>query len=818
MALAARFGHRHFWAIMQITGLLPLIIRTARRPGNWLVIGILAMVIAAVMIMDACVRQMTDGALPFRDVDQLISVHNTKPGFGSGAGNVAVPDYFERRGIAGVESAAIYTYTHGNLQIGTDPQRLAGLVASPSLFTTLGLKPELGRLLNDQDAVENGAKSIVLSYAAWQKYFAGDAKWLGAQINLDGQSRTIVGVLDRNAPYINMVNPPEYFLPEGFSAKQRSDAERGADYWMMILRLAPGANAEQFATTASSLAIGHYQRQGKVGQDYLDSSKLVVTTKPYRDFLFGDAIKSARSLQLGIFALLLIAFANLAILLSAQFVQREGEKTLKQALGASHGQLMKLELLEGTIVALTATLIAGGVASLLLPIVHAMVRPSDFVPVASLTARSWLLACMISIILGLLASMIGSKLAQRGSLVERLKQLGRSGTGSRSLSAMRQYLSSAQFALATALLAGALLLGREFYQSSLRGNGFDEQNVLTFNTVLSGPRYDTVAKEAQFQRAVQQGISALPGVESVVLTQHLPFNGQSWRWGIYSEVNPGVEVQLNMIYTGPKFFQTLNVPMRAGRDFNDGDVDGKAKVAILDEAAAMRLFGSKDVVGKTVRNDDETWQVIAVVANVQRIDPGQQADAGSIYFSTYQNSSFNTHIAIRAANGRALDINMIKAVVHQIDPALPLFDVKSLVQLKQNMLSAKRLTATMAAVFAISAIGLCVFGTFGVLAFNTERRRSEFGVRMALGANQRGIARMVVTSGIRLSIIGIGVGVPLALLLQWSMRRYFPNVLDFDWYSIAIACVCISVSAVIASAVPAWRATRVSPVQSIRST
>jgi putative ABC transport system permease protein len=800
----------------------------AKRPASWLAMLIFALVLGANSALYGVLDFLLSGPLGFANSERLVSVHNRYPLWESDFSNVSVPDFIERkRDIPEIEDATIFYGIGGNLAVtGGDPVRLTGLYASTSFFSTVGWTPALGRVFMDSDGVEGAGPIMVISDQVWRTYFNSDPNIIGRLIELNGAARQVVGVLPATAVSVDRNIGNDYFVPAQFDASTLSDEERGSDYWRMIARLKPGTDPQVVANKATELFARYAKNAGAEREKVFREEQQGAAVQSLRANIHGGVLKNAYLLLYAVLGVLLIACANIANLLSAQVIERGRELAVRSAMGARSAQIFFSILLEGALIAGIAALLGAGLAHFLLPIAaNQLIGASVIQP--SLSLKVFLGSIVIGIASGVLASLLAAWVALRAPLNTSLRSAGRSMSASADLVRLRRWLSGAQIALAIALLGAALSLTRDFARREASDNGFVSSQVQTMKFNLSGPMYRDQLARNQFLQTLDAKLRALPNVAALSLSQHLPFNGNNWNSTYRSELSQRDE-QLNMVVTGPGMFDTLRIPRKAGRDFlptdartsggNSSDV-GKTSpdVVVIDEQAAQTLFGSLDVIGKSIRRDAVRLLVVGLVGNVERVNPGQPSPSGTVYMPSYQVGGSNeTHIAIRAKAGAAIELSQIRAVLATLNPGLPLFDVRSLDDMRQTQLHPNRMVSGLSIAFSALALILAMIGTFGVMAFAIERRRNEFGVRQALGAPQRGIVALVLKDGAGLLLIGVTIGLPLAYLTQMLLARQLNSIAGVDVTSLVMTLVAITLAALMACALPAWRARAVSPVVAMR--
>ncbi len=793
-----------------------------RKPSHWLAITVFAACLSAVGIVFSALYGMVWGDIGYRNPDQLITLHNRFPAWNLPYSNVSIPDFIDYKNeIPGIESAAVFRSQSANLRLRADQpaQRLEGALVSHEYFTTLGRPLVLGRAFTADDVRSPDPAVVILSHAAWQRYFGGDPAILTRDVELQGRIKRVIGVLaDRPEP--NRRVGTEFYAPLHISEKAASAEEREYGYWNMIARKRPGVSDAAIESASKALFERWVQSASAERKQQFYSEAQGTAVQPIREYLFGEALKSARYLLLAMLCLLAMACANIANVLSAGVLARSRDLAIRSALGASQQSLLRgivgESLALAWIGALIALIVVYSTRSWLE--LHLLGDGSMLRHSFAWVVLGTLLAASVS---GIIASVFAMKLAARiGGSAEQALNTKVSANGN---STARNVLTSMQVAIAIALLFVGLSLVREFDRIESARNGFNAENVQTFRVDLNNERYRDPAQTQAFAENFDRELRALPNIESVALAQHLPFNGDDWGSEFQSEES-NVSFNLRMVLTHPGLFNTLSIPLRAGRDFNFQDRQEGSKeapkVIVIDEQAALDLFGRTDVVGNTVRREDERLHVIGVVGNVERKQPGLSDNVGTVYFPIAQLGGTGAlHIAIKLQNAKPFPLTQIRQRLAALDTGLAMYAVQPLDQLRQMRLQPQRMISNVSGALAGFALALAMIGTFGVLALAIGARHGEFGLRQALGADRAGIATLVLRSGGRLVGFGVLLAVPCAWALLQAARTMLPNLAAFDRIDSGVLIFTLAIvvlSTLLACALPIWRASRVSPLAAMR--
>jgi predicted permease len=691
---------------------------------------------------------------------------------------------------------------------------------APNFFSVLGVKPLLGRtfLAGEDEPGQN--HKVVLTHAFWQSRFGGNRNMVGKQITLDDEPYTVVGVM--GPKFIYPMWEEKLWTPLTLSAKER--VVRGEHHSMVVARLKRGVDIRQAQTEMSTIS-DRLARQ--YPEDDKDWGAVVV---PLREDIVGD-VRPALLVLLGAVAfVLLIACANVANLLLARALARSKEIAIRTALGASRARLMQQLMFETILLAL-----GGGVAGLLVAkfgvdlIVHFLAQQLPRATEISLDASVLGFTLAISLITGIIAGIVPSWKLSKANVNETLKQgLGRAGDsgGNRT----RAALVACEVALSLVLLAGAGLMIRSLWNLRNTNPGFDSRNVLTFSLPIPRTRYKSPTEEINFWNQALARIRALPGVETAAAVDDLPFNGGSHQ-PIAIEGRPAVamseqpEVDVRVISTG--YLRAMHIPVVRGRDFTESDTADKPGAILISDAMAKRFWPNEDALGKRLTMTfapGKIREIVGIVGDV-KLDGLDQAELNSaIYEPLTQISappggewrSFGLDVVVRTTTPPATLVSAVTNSVHEIDPQQAVAHVMTMDQFMAESISPQRFNMLLLATFAGLALVLAAIGIYSVLSYAVRRRVREIGIRMALGAQIRDVLRLVVFEGMKPAVAGMFIGLTGALLLGRVLAKLVFGVKTTDPATFAAVSILLMAVALLATAVPAYRATRVDPMRTLR--
>jgi len=843
---------------------LRLAVRILLHTKAWtaVVLASLALGIGANTALFTAVNGLLLQTVPVPEPDRLVRFNWAgKNDMVRSSSDYGYPGAFGTRNARSTFSFAIYERLHAanttltdlaagapmnalNVIVDGDAQVANGFQASGNFFRVIGVPAAVGRVFGAADDRPGAPVVAVISYPYWQKRFAGAASAIGRTVSINGQAVTIVGVLPQDFTGIQRLGaePPDVTMPLAFDAvfnpptplpdgKPPIPRLTQPTYWWLQLigRLKPGATLDQaranFATVFENTA-----REGRQAyeaslsaeeKNLLDNRQrgnaipeLLVRSAAHGYYEIGpDQRKSAGFLAAVVVIVLLIVCANVANLLLSRATSRAREISVRLSMGATRGRLVRQLLTESLLLSSL-----GGVLGVLVGYWSRALLP--FGEKAPLDWRVFGFVAGVSTLTGVIFGLMPALRATRVDLSGALKASGRSVIGSRSV--LSRGLVVAQVALSLVLLVGAGLFLRTLDNLRSVDVGFDTRNLLMFHLNPGATEPDPARTRLVFD-AVLARLAALPGVKAAAATRTTLLSGSTSTSSMYVQgqtAEKPAEDQMYMMDVSPAFFATLGVPVLRGRGFTDQD-DAKApKVAILNEAAARKLFTDGDAVGRRLGGSFEKTNEYEIVGVVRDTKYNSVRDPGppTMYRCIWQGPSRRLNVMLRTAGEPLAMAGAVRAAVREVAPTLPIEEFTSQTEQISKRVAQERLFAMAYTIFGVLALVLASIGLFGVMSYNVARRTSEIGVRMALGAQRQTVVGMIMRESMILVALGavIGLAVAAGLSMTDSIRTAVYGVSPRDPLSIAIAVSVITIVSALACSLPARRASKVDPMVALR--
>jgi putative ABC transport system permease protein len=757
--------------------------------------------------------------LPFRDESRVVMMYEHAPQKGNIRGNVAPANFLDwRERTSSFEAMGALNPVTTTVMSGSgEAVRANGRRVLGDAFPALGLEPLLGRVFTSRDE-RPGNDVVLLSHHFWQHYFAGDPAIVGRTITVDERPHTVVGVLK---PVLRVPGGPvgfdDLFIPWVLMDWQRRS--RGSHISEAVARIRDGVTFEQAQADVARVAAALAQEfpQWNEGE--------TVLLVPLREVLVGDVRPALVVLVGAVTMVLLIACVNVANLLLARATARRQEMSVRAALGAARGRLVRQLLAESLVLALAAAA-AGVVAAYWIVGWIRALLPEDLAAAIDVTL-DWRIASLA--LAACVATAVLAGLAPAWVVVVRdASGAVRDGRNGRQPSAViRRVLVTLQVALAVVLLVGAGLLTRSLLRLTNVDAGLRPHNVLTLSLELPRTRYEGPRQWQPFYERLLSELRALPGVVNAGGIGGLPFteNGGSAGFVVEGQMptnpNEHTYVIYRLVTTG--LFDTLGIPLREGRDFSSADGINSARVAIVNETLARRYWPNGSAVGKRVslgRNPrPQDWiTIVGVVGDTHHWSLAEPIDI-QMYVPYTQEPNWLTpgQIAVRSAGDPMRLAAAARERVRAIDPLVPISSVETMDEIMRRSVAAPRFNLTLVGLLSVSALALATIGIYGLLAFSVSLRIREIGVRTALGASSGAIGRMVLSEGLRLTLGGILAGLLTALALtRWLDPMLFQVQSDDPVTFAGIALLLLAVS-VIACCIPARRAAHIDPLTALRT-
>jgi putative ABC transport system permease protein len=795
-----------------------------KQPGfTTVVLLTLALGIGANTAIFSVVNTVLLRPLPYRDPGRLVTINHHYPTLKLDA-PVSAPGFAAYHELTRIfSSVSVEASWSANLTGEGDPVRLRGARVSGDYFHTLGVPAALGRALLPEEDAPGRDHEVVLSDGLWKRLFGSQRSVVGSSVSLNGENYTVVGVMppsfrDFSTRDVELWTPlaltPDYFVAANFTNE-----------WLdLTARLAPGVTTDQAAREMRAFA-------EKLKRDNPGSfpEQWSLRVKTLDEIATGD-IRPALLVLLGAVGfVLLIACANVANLLLARAAGRTKEVAIRSALGAERWHIIRQLLTESVVLsliggALGLVIAYGGVRALV------AVNPGNLPRVDELgiDGNVLLFTAAVSVATGLLFGLMPALQISRSDLQTTLREGGRSGSGDRSGQRVRRVLVVAEVALALTLLVGAGLLVKSSARLSGVDPGFDPNDVLTFSLSLPHAKYPSDTAVNAFFDAVIPAIERIPGVRSAGATSVMPFGG-GWTTGGFNvegyqpppDANgPWGDIRI----ISPGFLPTLKVPVLAGHVFTEQEARGARPVAVVDEEFVRRFYKSpSDAIGKRVwrgsstPNDSTRYiTIVGVVGHTKH--EGLAAEPRVQLYVPYgqYGAPGGMDIAVRTTGDPARYVNAVRGAVSSVDKDEPIAKVHTLDELITSSMGQRRLSMTLLGVFAGIALLLASVGIYGVMAYSVVQRTREMGLRMALGARPRDVLALVLRQGMTLVLAGVAIGVVCALAITRVMASQLYSVRPTDPVTFVLVAALLSSIALVATFIPAWRATVVDPTVALR--
>ncbi len=763
-----------------------------------------------------------DGVLiqpfPFADPDRLVVLYSMNQKRGVGRALLSYLEYRDwRDGARTLEDAAAFqgrSLTISDTQ--GEPERFLGLAASANLFQLLGTPPALGRDFQPSDDHPGAAPVVILSDDVWKERYQSDPNVIGRAIPINGTVHTIVGVMP---PRFAFPTNHRLWVPLGPTGQ---NAPRGERTVMVFARMKRGATMDQVRADLNAVT-------SRLGEAYpADHEGWSAYVTPLRDWMLPNEVPIILTAMMGAATLvLLIACTNVANLLLARASVRSREIAVRSALGAGRWQIVRQLLIEAVFIGGLSAPLGWAVAHLSIDLLGAAMPP-DGVPYFirwSLDARSLLYTIGISFATGLVFGLAPAVHAVRSNLQESLKEGGRGSSGGRAR--LRNALVVVEVGLSLVLLVAASLFVRSFLNLQSSSVGFDTAPLMTMRVLLPGTAYATPEAKARRIEDIVTRIEAAPGVESVFASNLVPLAGGGGGGRILVDgttAEPGKEPSIAFIAVTPGFLETMQVPLVRGRNMTRSEGLSRTPVALVNQSMAKQMWGDADPLGRRFRmmgNRIPEWlTVIGVIANFRHFagtgDPNQ-VPPPSAYVPYPFDPNVNTGLTMRVSGQPTSITSAVRERVRQADPALPVFQIRSMEEWRQFSFWQRRLFGWMFGIFGAVALVLASTGVYGVLSYSVAQRTQEIGVRLALGAGRNTILFLVIGQGVRLALVGVVLGLFGAYAAARFVRTVLYNVTPGDPLSFAGVTLFLIAVAALASYMPARRATAVDPLTALRA-
>lgn len=757
--------------------------------------------------------------LPFSTADRLVRVWHTPPQstfagmevFALSPANFI--DWDQQNQV--FEQMAIYRGGRRTLTGQGEPEAVNVLRASSSFLPILGLEPIMGRGFTKEEERDGGERTAILTNAFWRTRFGGDPSIIGRQITLSRVPCTVIGIVpDASA----LVNQSQVYVPLSWSASEM--AERKNHNYRGIALLKPGVDVARANADMDAIS-------KRLELQYPDENKDWGTLiRPLHEDLVGDARASLLVLLGSVALVLLIACANLANLMLVRTHGRAKEIAVRAALGASRWRVVQQLLTEGLVLGIGGGL--AGFAAAYLGVDGLKLAFGDALPRANevaVDARVLLFTAGLAMTAGLLAAFVPAWQLTGRNANDALKTGAGRGNSSSGDGRVRNMLVVSEVALALMLLVGAGLLMRSL--SGLRGvdPGFDPANVWTATISFSDAKYPTPEARNQFFDRILGSVKTLPGVQAAGGVDTLPTQGGSTQYVSYDGMPPMKESEMPVVAVrlpSPGYFEAARVALVKGRDFTDADGYGSKRVVIVSERTAERFFPGQDPLGRHITllmMTNEPAEIVGVVREVKMgaLDASVADSETAVYAPAAQFAFGGSTLVVRTASAPQNLTRPVINAVRALDAEQTVLDIQTMDDVVEESLGQRPLAMMLFGAFALLALVLASVGIYSVLAYTVRQRVREIGIRMALGAPVKGVLRLIVIEGLKPTLIGVVIGLVMAAILVRLMATLLFGVDQHDPGTFSSVTLIMIVVGILATLVPAWRATRVDPIVTLRS-
>lgn len=757
-----------------------------------------------------------------KDPQALAAIYTSD--FSSGMyGGSSYPDFVDFRNQADkFEDIAAYASTTLNTTSDPEPAPHRGVLVTGNYFDVLGVRAQLGRTLQTPDQEAANSQVIVISDALWNRRYSASADVVGQTLSLDNKPYTIVGVLDSSFRGLRLSGTPDFWVPMSTASDYVSDS-RGSRAIEMVGRLKPGftVNDAQVQVTTIAARLAQAYPETNLGTlERPNEPRPVTVVQESRVGPAGDGVRRMSVLLFAVVGLvLLIACANVANLLLARASVRRKEIAVRLAVGASRGRLVRQLLTESLLLALL-----GGAAGLLLTQWTTRLLPRFFTEDiaggidVSMDWRVLVFTLGVSVLTGMLFGLTPALQATRVNLLPSLKADAQSDISRRRRIGLRDALVISQLALSLVLLISAALFVRSL-QSAVNFNpGFASQKLLMASMETETANLDETQGAAFYQQTLER-INSLPGVEAASLSTIVPLSGGGQRRMIYLEgyqPKPNEDTELNTNVVGLNYFNTMGIPIVAGRDFNAQDREGSPLVVIVNEEVQRRYYAG-NAVGKRLQIGSHTpyIEIVGVVRNAKYRDLREQ-QLPFVYIPMGQEYQSAMTLMVRATGEPSSLAGSVRKEIQALNKNVPVFSVETMTEHIANQIAADRMIAVLLSIFGGGALLLAAIGIYGVVSYSVAQRTHEIGIRIALGAEQRDILKLIVRQGMVLVLVGAGIGLLLAFALTWVLQSLLFGVSATDPLTFTVVLLVLVSVALLACYLPARRATKVDPLVALR--
>jgi putative ABC transport system permease protein len=805
----------------------------AKNPGFTAVAVLtLALGIGANTAIFSVVYAVVMKPLPYKQPAQLVRIYSEFPTFPGGGLRrfwISAPEYLDiKRDSTSWQSMESWAETSVNIAGVTEPIRASATYVTGGLLESVGVSPMIGRTITNEDDKPGASAVALISYGLWRRGFGGDPGIVGHDTTLSGAKCTIIGVMPKDFQFPpGEINPAEVWLP--LQIDPANPGGRGSHFLYLLGRMKPGVTLGQ-ANAEMAQLVRHYGETASANTHAFRPDRHPLVMYPFQAEVIRTVRPAMIMLLFAVGFVLLIACVNVANLLLARAEVRQRETAIRTALGASFGRLARQFIVEGTVLSLLGAaaglVLAYGSLQLIVSSNAGMIPRISEVSLNGKVLLFTLLTCVATGIFFGLAPLV--QVVTR-NLHDSLKSASGRSTATATANWFRRSLVVGEVALALVLLVGCGLLIRGFWNLLQVNPGYSPHGLMTMRVALSQTAYPENKNAMAFWANLQERLSRLPGVKSAALVSGLPPERQINANDTTIEnlaMGPDAPIQ-NVDFwqtVSDHYFETMGIPLIEGRLFDQRDGDGAPSVVIINQAMALHFWKNESAVGKRVRPTSTPpgpWlTVVGVVADVK--NAGLDRAAGTELYFPYRQMATNGFgirnfsIVLRTNGDPAALSNSASAVIHQADPSLPIANVRTMDEVLSAAESRPRFLTLLLTLFSVVALALAAVGIYGLMAYSVAQRMQEIGIRMALGAQARDVLRLILGSGMGLTLAGVLLGFVVALVLSRAMTSMLFGVKATDPLTFAAVALLLSGVALLACYVPARRATKIDPLIALR--
>ena len=789
-----------------------------KRPSFTLVAVLtLALAIGASTALFSIVNVVVLNPFPYKDPARLFFVRQSLP-------KIGVQDQFRASGPevldvakSGIfERVAAFEPVSRNLAGSDEPERIAAAKVSTEFFNVLGVEPLLGRTIAPSEQGPKGERVLVISHGLWQRRFGGDNAVLGQKVSLDDEPFTIIGVMPAQFRF----DEGQAWFPFPFDF---AEGQRGGRVFPVVARMSSNTTVKQVNAALANLARQNEQDFIGTNQEYAGRQ---IYVQPFADFYFGP-VRRALFILLGAVALvLLIACANIANLLLAKAMGRAHEIAIRNAMGASRARIIRQMLVESGVLGL----LGGGLGLLIASWgTRALVNliPTGTIPPGLEITMNWrvlLFALGVSLVTAFLFGLWPAIQGSRTQTREALQVASQRTTAGVAARRAQSVLVVAEVALSLILLVMAGLMIRSFAKLTNIDPGMTTANVMSMRINRSPAKSKDGSQNAIFFQSVIDRVKTLPGVEAVSVASHMPFVfTEEWPITVESAANTAVQTQaIDTRTVSADYFSMLQIPLVGGQAFSVADGPQAPPVVMVNQAMANRYWSNQDPLGKRIKignaDSKSPWFTVKGVVKdsaQSALDEGIQPE---IYFALGQMAGRyrRMNVAVRTSVDPKSTLAGIQSAIREIDKDQPVYQVQTIDELIRDSVATRRFALTILTLFAVLALVLAVSGIYGVISYSVTQRTQEIGIRMALGARATDVLRLVLREFMRLTLVGVALGLVGAYLLTRLMTSLLFGVTPTDVTTFVLVSITLSLVALVACLIPARRAARVDPLVALR--